>query len=237
MSKKQDAGSSDIALSTADGLVKKVLEDVTTGVGGEILAEIPFVSSIFAVGRAVSALKDARYRKNLIAFFYESEENTEFMKRFFEDKANAEIGLEILGLVEQSYLERQAEMIARITRMWKETKEISKETFDEYANIILNFDSHLIRQFEEYINYKKPTASNLDYGLKIDASGTCVNPLLFETNSMFYNPPMDFVSFGFLEREFIPNHFEANGLKRKDYYSITQKAHDFYNSIFKQNPK
>ena len=233
MNVKQDNGSSDIAVSTADGLVKKVLEDVTTGVGGEILSEVPVVSSLFAVGRAIFALKDARYRKNLIAFFNESEENKDFMRKFFEDKSNAEIGLEILGLVERSYLEKQAEMIARATRMWRETEEINKEEFDEYTNIILNLDSHLIRQFEQYINYKKPTASNLDYGIKIDASGTHINPSLIETNSMFYNPPMDFVSFGFLEREFIPNHFEANGLKRKDYYSITPKAHDFYRSIFK----
>lgn len=229
MSKKQDAGSSDIALSTADGLVKKVLEDVTSGVSGEIISEVPVISSIFAVGRAISTLKDARYRKNLIAFFYESEDNTEFMKRFFKDKSNAEIGLEILGLVEQSYLEHQAKMIARITRMWKETNDISKEKFDEYANIILSFDSHLIRQFEVYMTYKPPVQEN-NHGIVIDHAGINLGN---KKDEIFIYPNMLFVSYGFLRQREIKNVVMGGSFAKESHYTLTEKAQYFYINIFK----
>lgn len=229
MNAKQDTGSSDIALSTADGLVKKVLEDVTTGIGGEILSELPVVSSLFAVGKAIGALKDARYHKNLIAFFYESEENTEFMKKFFNNKANAEIGLEILGLVEQSYLERQAEMIARTTRMWRETNEINKEEFDEYANIILNFDSHLIRQFESYMTYKPPVQET-NQSIVIDHKGVNLGN---KKDEMFVYPNMLFVSYGFLRQREIKNVVMSGSFAKESHYTLTEKAHYFYIKIFK----
>lgn len=229
MSAKQDVGSTDIATSTADGLVKKILEDVTTGIGGEVLSEVPVVSSLFAVGRAISALKDARYRKNLISFFNESEENKGFMKRFFEDKSNAEIGLEILGLVERSYLEQQAEMLARATRMWRETKEIDKEKFDEYANIILSFDAYLIRQFEAYINYKRPIKS-ANQGIVIGPNGINLGEPKHE---MFLHPNMFFVSIGFLRQNEIKNVAMGGSFNKESHYSITEKAYDFYEKIFK----
>jgi len=229
MSTKADSGTSGVAITTADGLVKKILEDVTSGVSGEILSEVPVISSIFAVGRAISTLKDARYRKNLIAFFYESEENTEFMKKFFNSKANAEIGLEILGLVEQSYLEHQAEMIARITRMWKETNEISKEKFDEYANIVLNFDSHLIRQFEVYMTYKPPV-QEINQGIVIDHQGVNLGN---KKDEMFVYPNMLFVSYGFLRQREIKNVVMSGSFAKESHYTLTEKAHYFYTKIFK----
>lgn len=230
MNKKHDSKSTEIALTTTENFIKSALDNVSDGIGAEIIKSIPFASSILAIGKAISNLKDARYHKNLVAFFYESEESEQFSKKFFEEKSNAEIGLEILSLVEQSYLEHQARMIARITRMWKQSKEISKEQFDEYANIILSLDNHLIREFEKYMSYK-PKSSRAEFGIEVNQNGiTFGNPI----NQMFTSPNMHFVVYGFLKQKTNPNTVIGGSLAKEGHYSITDKAHFFYNKIFKE---
>lgn len=229
MSKKHESISSEIALGTSENLIKKVLESVVSGLTSDFIQAIPFVPVIKAGISAISNLKEARYHNNLISFFDESQESKEFAEVFFTNKSNAEIGLEILSLVEQTNLSCQAEMLARITRMWKQSKRITKEQFDEYANIILSFDNHLIRQFEKYMTYKEVSYES-NSGIQIDRMGIKLdNPI----DEMFIYPNMHFVTYGFLRRKQNRNMVIGNAFQQEGHYSITDKAHFFYNNIFK----
>lgn len=230
MKKKFESDHSEIPLTVSENLLKDMLDDVVEGVGVDILKAVPFVPAFLAVREAISNFKDARYHRNLIAFFYESKENEKFSRDFFNNKSNAEIGLEILSLVEQTYLEHQAQMIARITRMWKETQMLNKEEFDEYASIILSFDSHLIRQFEQYMTYKGPVDQN-NKAISIGPDGIDSAKAQPE---MFLYPNMIFVSHGFLRQREIKNVLMGGSFAKEGSYSITKKAHFFYENIFKK---
>ncbi|MFW6557210.1 hypothetical protein [Acinetobacter baumannii] len=229
--KKEEVNTSEIALDTSENLLKKVLEDVADGIAGDILSAIPFTSSLIAIGKAINNLKNKKYYKNLYAFIYESKEQEKFAKKFFSEKSNAEIGLEILSLIEQTHLERQARMIARITRMWKETGEINQDQFDEYANIILSFDSYLIKQFEKYMQFKKPDERK-SYGMAFTASGVQLGQ---QHDEMFIYPNMIFVTHGFLRQNIQTNVVIGGAFQKDAHYSITDKAHDFYLKIFKDH--
>jgi len=229
--KKEEVNTSEIALTASESLIKTVVEGVTDGIGSDLFSAIPFASSIVAIGKAFNNYKNVKYYRNLHAFIYESDEQEKFAKKFFSEKSNAELGLEILSLIEQTYLERQARMIARITRMWKETGEINQDQFDEYANIIVSFDSYLIKQFEKYMQYKKPDESK-SYGMTLTATGVQLGQ---QHDEMFIYPNMIFVTHGFLRQNTQTNVVIGGAFQKDAHYSITDKAHYFYSKIFKDN--
>ncbi|QVR66714.1 hypothetical protein [Acinetobacter sp. BHS4] len=229
--KKEEVNTSEIALTTTENIIRTSLEGVAEGIAVDLISAIPFTSTLVAIGKVINNLKNQRYYKNLHAFINESEAQEEFSKKFFTEKSNAEIGLEILSLVEKTYLEKQARMIARITRMWKETKEIDKDQFDEYANIIMSFDSYLIKQFEKYMQYKKPE-EKVSYAVNITPNS--IKPGN-QHDEMFIYPNMNFVTHGFLRQNTQKKVFMAGAFQKDSHYSITEKAHYFYSKIFKDH--
>jgi len=81
-------------------------------------------------------------QKQLLAFIQETETNN---LDFIKDKNNTELGLEILGILDQTYLEHQARMIGRATLL-KYNGKISKQEFDKYTYIITKLNNH----FDQY---------------------------------------------------------------------------------------
>lgn len=229
--KNKDSNNSEIPLTIIENIGKNVLESVAEGVTTELVKAIPFVSVITGFSKAYTNLKEARYQKNLHAFLFESSDSKKFSEKFFSDKSNAEIGLEILSVLEQITLNHQAEMLARLTRLWKETKEIDDDTFHEYSNIIINFNQHLINEFEKYMTMKIPSKHSYG-GLSFTQNGAKFdNPV---DDKLIY-PNMFFVVYGFLKKKQSQTVFVGNSPLEEGYYLLTDKANFFYNKIFKDN--
>ncbi len=234
--------------------LKKLIQSVSRNYGMAIADSITPETlnnpSSMAVGGLVSAtvntwqdmkghIKDcneARYFLFVQTFLETAEIDQEQFNQFMEENPdNIKFGLEALKLLEEITIEEQAKMLSTNLSL-RASKKIDDTEYNENIFIIMRLDRYLIDKFKEYINYQKPK-STMSSAMRIDESGTHINPAVFQTDNMFYHPPMDFVSFGFLEQEIIPNHFVANGLKRKEYYSITNKARKFYEKFFKEIDK
>ena len=207
--KKRDTNSAEVALNTSENLLDPLLADATENLAEGFLKAIPFGGSVVAIGKAIANVRDARYTKQLTEFFHESEDTKEFAQKFFKDKSNVEIGMEVLSLVERTYLAKQARMIARAFRLWKEEKVFDKELFDDYVSVIMTFDNHLIREFEKVMQ-------------------TVPDALFRQVN-------LTLVTHGFLEAERSTKIVTQGVHQTTGKYLKTKRAYHFYDYIFRED--
>ena len=150
-------------------------------------------------------------QKQLLAFIEEAENiNVGFIEKFFKDKDNLELSIEILGILDQTYLEKQAKMIGRASVLFKNLS-ISKQIFDKYTYIITRINSHLIYLIEEiYTIETNRDDPEFEYDIK--------------------NPNMELVNFGFLievQSQLYPGSTQISQFKK------TSDFYYFYENIFK----
>ena len=160
--------------------------------------------------------KTAKDQRQLLAFVQEVENiNNGFIEKFFKDKDNTELGYEILGILDQTYLEKQARMIGRTAVLFKSLK-ISKQDFDKFTYIITKLNQHL---FSQIIQLNDLYIENIDF------EGGASIPFL----------NMDFISFGFVERRFEPSFGDADLLLnfKNHEYLVQNEFTEFYEKIFK----
>lgn len=207
--KKRDTNSAEVALNTSENMLDPLLADATENLAEGFLKAIPFGGSVVAIGKAIANVRDARYTKQLTEFFHESEDTKEFAQKFFKDKSNVEIGMEVLSLVERTYLAKQARMIARAFRLWKEEKVFSKELFDDYVSVIMTFDNHLIREFEKIMQ-------------------TVPNTLFSKVN-------LTLVTHGFLNEQESGSIQIGDMRQTTGKYFKTERAYHFYDYIFRED--
>lgn len=186
----------------------------------------------------VADCDEARYFLFVQTFLETAEIDQEQFNQFMDENPdNVKFGLQALKLLENVTIEEQAKMLSTNLSL-RANKEIDDTEYNENIFIIMRLDSYLIDKFKEYINYQKPK-STMSGAIRMDESGTYFNPAVFQTDNMFYHPPMDFVSFGFLEQE-VPKHMTMathNGIQRNPYYLVTKKARKFYEKFFKEIDK
>jgi hypothetical protein len=163
-----------------------------------------------------------RLRNKLLAFIQETETNNpDFIKDFFKDKNNTELGLEILGILDQTYLEHQARMIGRATLL-KYNGKISKQEFDKYTYIITKLNNHLTNIVEETYQLHQQRLS--------DSLQTHYPP-----NSIdLQNANMDLLSFGFLIFNQPPHLMNTKYLKSQ--YTVQEKFLYFTTIFSKTSP-
>lgn len=206
MSNKQNIN--EIALSTAENIADELIFKSATTFVEDLAKSVPVASVVLGLTKAISNYKTAKDQRQLLAFIQEAENtDAEFIKKFFQDKTNIELGFEILGILDQTYLEKQARMIFRVTQLFRE-KVITKAKFNKYCYIIKKLDSHLIYIIENY--YESIHDPHSDRKIN------------------FVAPNMDLLSFGFLiQKQSKNNTYEYPSFQRtEDFYS-------FYENIFK----
>lgn len=139
----------ELALTTAENLADEIIFKTATTLLEDTIKSIPFASLITGSIESYTKFRTLKEQKQLFAFIQEAENiNVGFIEKFFKDKDNLELGLEVLGILDQTYLEKQARMIGRATFLFKGL-EISKQEFDKYTYIITRLNSHLIYLIEE----------------------------------------------------------------------------------------
>ena len=215
----------DLVLTSAENLADEILFKTANTFLENAAKSIPFASLISSSIQAYTRFRTLKEQKQLLAFIQETEANNQdFIKHFFQDKHNTELGLEPLGILDQTYLEHQARMIGRAVLL-KYNGEISKQEFDKYTYIITKLNNHLIYLIQSLVNTGK------DFEAEMHDTG---NPLItvigVGMQMSFPSPNMDLVSFGFLEEYSNENKQMINSLSQ---YRRTQFFYQFYETIFK----
>ena len=128
-----------------------------------------------------------------------------------QNSNNTELGFEILGILDQTYLEKQARMIGRVTLLFKDGK-IPKQDFDKYTYISTRLNSHLILLIDELYSIE---TNQDDPEFEFDIE----------------NPNMEFISFQFLVE--VPSPLNLDGKTKIARYKRTNSFFYFYENIFK----
>ena len=102
----------DLAFTATENLADEILFKTANTFLEDAVKSIPFASLISSSIQAYTQFRTLKEQKQLLAFIQETETNN---LDFIKDKNNIELGLEILGILDQTYLEHQARMIGRAT--------------------------------------------------------------------------------------------------------------------------
>ena len=202
---------SELVLTATENLADEFLFKTANTFLEDAIKSIPFASLITGSIETYSKFRTLKEQRQLLAFIQEAENiNQGFIEKFFKDKNNTQLGFEILGVLDQTYLEQQAKMIGRVTLLFKGGK-ISKQDFDKYTYIITRLNSHLIYLIEEiYTIETNRDDPEFEYDIK--------------------NPNMELVNFGFLIE--VPSQLYP-GSTQISQFKKTSDFYYFYENIFK----
>lgn len=211
----------DLAFTATENLADEILFKTANTFLEDAVKSIPFASLISSSIQAYTQFRTLKEQKQLLAFIQETETNNHaFIQNFFKDKNNTELGLEILGILDQTYLEHQARMIGRAALL-KYNGKISKQEFDKYTYIITKLNNHLTNIVEETYKLHQQRLS--------DPLQTHYPP-----NSIdLQNANMDLLSFGFLIFNQPPHWGDEYKKYLKSQYTVQEKFLYFYHNIFK----
>ena len=210
MSKKNSLN--EIALTATENFAKEIIVGSATSLLEDIAKSVPIASTALALTKAYSNYKTAKDQRQLLAFIQAADEiDDRFIERFFQNSNNTELGFEILGILDQTYLEKQARMIGRVTLLFKDGK-IPKQDFDKYTYISTRLNSHLILLIDELYSIE---TNQDDPEFEFDIE----------------NPNMEFISFQFLVE--VPSPLNLDGKTKIARYKRTNSFFYFYENIFK----
>ena len=202
----------EIALTATENFAKEIILGSATSFLEEVAKSVPIASTALALTKAYSNYKTAKDQRQLLAFIQAADEiDDRFIERFFQNSNNTELGFEILGILDQTYLEKQARMIGRVTLLFKDGK-IPKQDFDKYTYIITRLNSHLILLIDELYSIE---TNQDDPEFEFDIE----------------NPNMEFISFQFLVE--VPSPLNLDGKTKIARYKRTNSFFYFYENIFK----
>ncbi len=202
----------EIALTATENFAKEIILGSATSFLEEVAKSVPIASTALALTKAYSNYKTAKDQRQLLAFIQAADEiDDRFIERFFQNSNNTELGFEILGILDQTYLEKQARMIGRVTLLFKNGK-IPKQDFDKYTYISTRLNSHLILLIDELYSIE---TNQDDPEFEFDIE----------------NPNMEFISFQFLVE--VPSPLNLDGKTKIARYKRTNSFFYFYENIFK----
>ena len=202
----------EIALTATENFAKEIILGSATSFLEEVAKSVPIASTALALTKAYSNYKTAKDQRQLLAFIQAADEiDDRFIERFFQNSNNTELGFEILGILDQTYLEKQARMIGRVTLLFKDGK-IPKQDFDKYTYISTRLNSHLILLIDELYSIE---TNQDDSEFEFDIE----------------NPNTEFISFQFLV--VVPSPLSLDGKTKIARYKRTNSFFYFYENIFK----
>ena len=202
---------SSLALEATENITDEMLFKTANTFLEDAIKSIPFASLITSSIDTYTKFKTLKEQKQLLAFIQEAETSDEgFTDKFFKDKNNTELGLEILGILDQTYLEHQARMIGRVTILFK-NGDITKSQFDECTYIVSRLNNHLISLIEDlYFVETNKEDPEFEYDIQ--------------------NPNMELVNFSFLIE--VPSQLYPGGTQIAQFRK-TDTFNYFYTNIFK----
>ena len=203
----------ELTLTATENLADEIIFKTANTLLEDTIKSIPFASVITGSIESYTKFRILKEQKQLLAFIQEAENiNIGFIEKFFKDKDNLELGLEVLGILDQTYLEKQAKMMGRATILFKSLS-ISKQKFDKYTYIITKLNNHLITIIE-----------HLQTEITTNSSMSIISLPI---------PNMDLISFGFIQKLPDGSWFSEAQNKTPFDHKITDEYFYFYENIFK----
>ncbi len=203
----------ELTLTATENLADEIIFKTANTLLEDTIKSIPFASVITGSIESYTKFRILKEQKQLLAFIQEAENiNIGFIEKFFKDKDNLELGLEVLGILDQTYLEKQAKMMGRATIFFKSLS-ISKQKFDKYTYIITKLNNHLITIIE-----------NLQTEITTNSSMSIISLPI---------PNMDLISFGFIQKLPDGSWFSEAENKTPFDHKITDEYFYFYENVFK----
>ena len=203
----------ELTLTATENLADEIIFKTANTLLEDTIKSIPFASVITGSIESYTKFRILKEQKQLLAFIQEAENiNIGFIEKFFKDKDNLELGLEVLGILDQTYLEKQAKMMGRATILFKSLS-ISKQKFDKYTYIITKLNNHLITIIE-----------NLQTEITTNSSMSIISLPI---------PNMDLISFGFIQKLPDGSWFSEAQNKTPFDHKITDEYFYFYENVFK----
>ncbi|MDC5044136.1 hypothetical protein NRA10_18355, partial [Acinetobacter baumannii] len=125
-------------------------------------------------------------------------------------------GLETIKILDQTTIEKQAEMLAKALKNYIKNPSVKeKETFYRNSYIIKRLDNYLLSEVDKLKEYKiNPILPNARVGEKQSFNG------------FILNPPTELINFGFLKKPDI--NVIGGGI---ELYILTEYYSYFYNNI------
>ena len=203
----------ELTLTATENLADEIIFKTANTLLEDTIKSIPFASVITGSIESYTKFRILKEQKQLLAFIQEAENiNIGFIEKFFKDKDNLELGLEVLGILDQTYLEKQAKIMGRATIFFKSLS-ISKQKFDKYTYIITKLNNHLITIIE-----------NLQTEITTNSSMSIISLPI---------PNMDLISFGFIQKLPDGSWFSEAQNKTPFDHKITDEYFYFYENVFK----
>ena len=203
----------ELTLTATENLADEIIFKTANTLLEDTIKSIPFASVITGSIESYTKFRILKEQKQLLAFIQEAENiNIGFIEKFFKDKDNLELGLEVLGILDQTYLEKQAKIMGRATILFKSLS-ISKQKFDKYTYIITKLNNHLITIIE-----------NLQTEITTNSSMSIISLPI---------PNMDLISFGFIQKLPDGSWFSEAQNKTPFDHKITDEYFYFYENVFK----
>ena len=203
----------ELTLTATENLADEIIFKTANTLLEDTIKSIPFASVITGSIESYTKFRILKEQKQLLAFIQEAENiNIGFIEKFFKDKDNLELGLEVLGILDQTYLEKQAKMMGRATILFKSLS-ISKQKFDKYTYIITKLNNHLITIIE-----------HLQTEITTNSSMSIISLPI---------PNMDLISFGFIQKLPDGSWFSEAENKTPFDHKITDEYFYFYENVFK----
>ncbi|MFV5586103.1 hypothetical protein VXQ32_16555 [Acinetobacter oleivorans] len=175
--------------------------------------------SIEEISEYTKKCNDALYTLQIQTFLNTIEIDSEIFEKFIEENPdNLRLGLETIKILEKTFIEKQAEMLARAFRIYiKNPTAENKSLFYKLVYIINKLDHHLIDEIE---NMKDLPLKPITRVIPNGGLGRMVKEGYLE------NPNIELFNFGFIEKDgsvISPN---------KEFFRITVFYRFFYENIY-----
>ncbi|KHN66732.1 hypothetical protein DH17_17800 [Acinetobacter oleivorans] len=152
--------------------------------------------SIEEISEYTKKCNDALYTLQVQTFLNTIEVDSEAFEKFIEENPdNLRLGLETIKILEKTFIEKQAEMLARAFRIYIKNSTLeNKSLFYKLTYIITKLDHHLINEIENMkdlpINPITRVTPSDDLGRK-----------RLVKEGYLENPNIELFNFGFIEKD------------------------------------
>lgn len=202
-----------------------VADNFSAGIGSAIK------DSVAEIQEYTKQTNDALYYMQVKTFLETAELDQNEINKFFEDNPdNQRLGAEIFKILEQTYLEKQSQMMARAFSLYVKNK-IDRQKLDQLVYIINNLNQHLINKLDKYLPNDAITTRefDLEYGsIGLDAlfnserqytnEEICYDRKIYSFfGSKKRNVPQELINFEFYQATEMPITMDQEKLPQQEY--------------------
>lgn len=191
-----------------------VADTFTAGVGSKIK------DTLSEIEEYTKQCNDSLYTLQIETFLNTVEIDQNEFERFIEKNPdNLRLGLETIKILEKTFIEKQAEMLARAFKFYVNMPtEENKKLFNRFVFVINKMDYFLIDEIQTIVNFpvnpvQRTEQRGKDHFVKME--------------EFVKNPSQELVTLGFLKR-----HSATIFLDNNEYYGVTPFFKFFYEKIY-----